>query len=30
VNLAEQHGREGVVTKAYKEFMQELNMKEAQ
>ncbi|PPQ63259.1 hypothetical protein CVT24_006784 [Panaeolus cyanescens] len=30
VNLAEQHGKEGAITQAYREFMQEANMKDAQ
>ncbi|KAF8912099.1 SacI homology domain-containing protein [Gymnopilus junonius] len=30
VNLAEQHGKEGVITDAYREYMHELNMKDAQ
>ncbi|KAF8163607.1 SacI homology domain-containing protein [Crassisporium funariophilum] len=30
VNLAEQHGKEGPITQSYKEFMHELNMKDAQ
>ncbi|KAF4615242.1 hypothetical protein D9613_002633 [Agrocybe pediades] len=30
VNLAEQHGKEGAVTQAYREYMQELGMKDAQ
>ena len=29
VNLAEQAGREGVITQAYREYMQELNMSDA-
>ncbi|KAF9477543.1 hypothetical protein BDN70DRAFT_810519 [Pholiota conissans] len=30
VNLAEQHGKEGVITRAYREYMHELNMRDAQ
>ncbi|KAJ3500497.1 hypothetical protein NLJ89_g9770 [Agrocybe chaxingu] len=30
VNLAEQQGKEGIITQAYREYMHELNMKDAQ
>jgi len=29
VNLAEQGGKEGVITQAYREYMHELNMRDA-
>ena len=30
VNLAEQHGKEGVITQSYREYMHELDMKDVQ
>lgn len=30
MNLAEQHGKEGVMTQGYREYMQELNHRDAQ